>query len=273
MTAQMLTVVAPDGCPVSAYDEGAGRVGVVLVGGGLDDGTACAGLGARLAGRHRVLRPVRRQYRSDVASWRPVSIGDEAADVVALAGAVGRPCYLFGHSSGGVVALEAALAAPGRFDALAVFEPPVSSPDLPLGSDAVARAARDALDAGHPGKALQVFLRDVVRMPPALALLARGLALSARYRDRLIPGQVADYEALLGLGDRVPAYAGLGLHVLLATGERSPAHLHERSRLLERSLPWSDAVCLPRVRHGAPAEKPAAVADLLMTDIERRLGS
>ncbi len=272
MPERLLSLAAADGCPVSAHDEGHGAVAVVLAGGGLDDGRSYAGLAARLATRHRVLRLVRRQYRADVDSWRPVGLRDEAADVVAVAAAVGRPCYLFGHSSGGVAALEAALAAPDRFDALAVFEPPVSSADLPLGSPAAALAARRALDAGRPGKALQVFLRDVVRVPPALALLSRLVTLSRRYRDVLVPGQVADYEALLDLGDRLPAYAAVRHHVLLLTGERSPEHLLERSMLLERALPSSDAVRLPRARHGAPADKPAVVAELLLADIADRLG-
>lgn len=269
----MLTLESPDGAAVSAYDEGSGPVGVVIVGGGLDDGRAFAKVSRRLAARHRVLRLIRRQYRCDAATMRPIGIQDEAADVITLATMLGRPCYLVGHSSGGVVALEATIAAPDCFDALAVFEAPVSSPDLPLGSVATTRAARHALDVGHPAKALTIFLRDVVHVSPVLATLSGLAALSPRYRSQLIPGQIADYEALRRLGDRVPEYAAIAQHVLLLTGGKSPEHLKRRSQLLERVLASRDAVQMDDAGHGAPMSKPEDVARLLLADIDARIAT
>jgi len=81
-----LTAESADGCPILANDEGSGTVAVIIVHGGLDDGRGYARLAAQLASRHRVLRLVRRQYRTDLAQWQPVDIADEAADIVALAG-------------------------------------------------------------------------------------------------------------------------------------------------------------------------------------------
>lgn len=120
---ERLTVDSGDGHPVSAFDEGSGPATVIISGAGLDDGRGYARLAAKLAGTCRVLRLTRRRYRADLERSRVVEVADEAADVVALARAAGRPCYVFGHSAGGVVALEAALAAPDCIDALAVYEP------------------------------------------------------------------------------------------------------------------------------------------------------
>src|SRR3954451_396185 len=145
-TANQLTATSADGCPISAYDEGSGPVTVIIAGGGLDDGRGYAGLAARLTSRNRVLRLTRRGYRTDVARWRPLEIADEAADVVALPRGAGGPCYLFGHSAGGVVALEATLAAPDCFDALADFDPALDAAELPLADPASTLAARQALD-------------------------------------------------------------------------------------------------------------------------------
>ena len=88
-----LTAQSADGCSISAYVEGSGSVTVIIAGGRLDDGRGYAGLAAELSGANRVLRLTRRQYRTDLARWRPVDIADEAADVVALSRTVGRPCY------------------------------------------------------------------------------------------------------------------------------------------------------------------------------------
>jgi pimeloyl-ACP methyl ester carboxylesterase len=148
-----------------------------------------------------------------------VNVTDEAADVVALARTADRPCYLFGHSSGGVIALEAALIAPESFAALAVFEPPVELGETPL-PPAATHAARQAIDAGRPGRAIEIFARDLVKVPRPAARLVRLLALSPRFRNELIPGMVSDQEALDRLGGRLAAYGTIRQHVLLVT-ERS----------------------------------------------------
>lgn len=113
-----LTAELADGCPVAAFDEGRELIIVIISGGGLDDGSGYFRLAAQLSETCRVLRLTRRQYRVDVNRWRPVNIADEASDVVALARASGRPCYLSGHSACGAVALVAALAAPECFEAV-----------------------------------------------------------------------------------------------------------------------------------------------------------
>lgn len=263
----MIHAQSADGCPISAYDEGSGSITVVIAGGGLDEGRVYARLAAELAGTNRVLRLMRRQYRTDLAQWRPVEVADEAADVVALCQTVGRPCYVFGHSAGGVVALEAALTAPDCIDALAVFEPALDLAELPLGPPGATLAARQAVDSGHAGRALEIFLREMVKVPPPAAKLARLLALSPRFRTQLIPGQIADQEALERLGDRLAAYAEIRQHVLLVAGTRSPEHLRHRVELLHSALPSSDLHVMKGASHGAPVRKATEVAQLLLADI------
>ena len=266
-----MTATSADGCPISAYDEGSGPVTVIIAGGGLDDGRGYAKLAARLSNTNRVLRVTRRGYRTDVARWRPVDVADEAADVVALARAVGGPCYVFGHSAGGVVALEATLAAPDCFDALAVFEPAVDAAELPLGDPAATLEARQALDERHPGRALEIFLRDMVGVPRPAARIARLLALVPRFRSQLIPGQIGDQEALERLGDRLAAYRDISQHVLLVAGTKSPDHFRRRVGLLERELPSSDILHIDGAGHTGPIRKSSELASLLHADIGTRV--
>ena len=265
-----MRIRSDDGFTVSAYDEGSGPVPVIIIGGGMDDGRSYARLAAELAATNRVLRVVRRQYDPKAARWRPVQIADEVSDVIALARLVGRPCYLFGHSSGGVVALETALAAPDLVDALAVFEPAIDLAALPLGRPEATAAARQAVDAGRTGRALEIFLRDVVQMPRTTAKLARLLTLSTRFRTQLIPGQIADQEALKRLGDRLAAYARITQRVLIVAGSKSPRHLRDRADLLQGTLPSSELRQLDRVGHGAPATDARVVGRLLLADLDKR---
>ena len=264
---KQLTAESADGCPILAYDEGSGPVTVIMAGGGLDDGRGYARLAAQLTGSNRVLRVVRRQYRTDLARWWPVNIADEASDVVALARAAGRPCYVFGHSSGGVVALEAALAAPEYVDALAVYEPAIDLAELPLGTPTATIAARQALDAGQAGRALEIFLREMIQVPPLPAKLGRLLALLPRFRNQLIPGQIADQEALERLGDRLAAYRAMRQHVLLIAGTKSPEHLRRRTELVQNALSSSEMRWLHGARHSGPVTKANGLAQLLHADI------
>jgi pimeloyl-ACP methyl ester carboxylesterase len=260
---------AADGMPILARDEGSGPVTTIIVHGGLDDGRSYGRLAARLASGSRVLRIVRRRYGDERS--RNMDIADEAADVVALARDTDGPCYLFGHSSGGVVALEAAAAAPECFKAVAVFEPAIDLVDLPLSDPASTHAAHQALDAGHTGVALEIFLRDIVGVPRAAAILGRLLALVPRFRDQLIPGQIADQEALQRLGDRTTAYRGILMHVLLLTGAKSPEHLRRRSELLASELRNSDLQRLDGAGHNGPLRRSEAVAKLLLSDIHSHI--
>jgi pimeloyl-ACP methyl ester carboxylesterase len=159
----VFTVTSADGTDVRAYDEGKGPA-IVMLGPRLDDGTRTKKLAAILAGRYRVLRLHRRQYRLDLKAdpklgGSPVSIAQEVEDVVAIVRAIGGPVLLYGHSDGGVVALEALAASPSSFAGAVVFEPAaVIDADKPLaGKDGrVLAEARATLAAGRPGKAAAI---------------------------------------------------------------------------------------------------------------------
>lgn len=254
----MFTVTAPDGAQVQAADEGDGPT-VLILHPGLDDGGTWARVAAALASRYRVLRPHRRPYRLDLPT--PATIADEVGDVLALATAVRGPMVIVGHSSGGVVALEALVTAPERFAGAVLYEPPlVTGP--PLGGAAYAQA-QAAISDDRPGLAMRIFLRDVVQVPPWLAGVA-GLftALIPRLR-RWAPRQVAEVGAIDALGCRLEAYAAITAPVVLLGGDASPAHLGERLDALGAALPHAERVTLSGQGHDAQRRAPAAVAKVI----------
>lgn len=118
----MITTTSADGTNVRAIDEGQGRV-ILVLHPGLDDGKSWSKVAARLAKGYRVVRLHRRRYRLDITS--PCSIADEVDDVLAVAKLIGEPMLVVGHSSGGVVALEALAASRSTFAGAVVYEPPI----------------------------------------------------------------------------------------------------------------------------------------------------
>jgi pimeloyl-ACP methyl ester carboxylesterase len=253
----MLTATSADGTDVRAFDDGRGAVVLVLPG-GMDDGRTWRKVAVRLSSRLRVVRLHRRRYRLDIPTRTPPTIAEEVDDVLAVVATLGAPVLVVGHSSGGVVALEALVASPSSFAGAVVYEPPVVTGE-PLGGMALA-PARAALAAGRPGRALTIFLRDIVRVPPLAARLA-GLVVPVHRRWRAyVPRQLDDVEAIDGLGNRLDAYAEVGVPTVLLGGDRSPAHLGERIDVLARALPHAEKVVLRGEGHGANVSAPAEVA-------------
>lgn len=254
-----IAAVAADGTGVRAFDEGAGPV-VLVIHPGLDDGRSWGKVAAYLSPRFRVVRIVRRHYRLDLPAADGYSMSREVEDVQALAQAIGEPMVVVGHSSGAVVALEALVASPGTFAGAVLFEPPVATgPPDPAGSEAVA-LANAALAAGKPGKAAQIFIRDIVGMPAFSAWTLRPIVnLSPRLRA-MIPRQITDLD---GVGQRLDAYAQIATTVVLLGGERSPAHLGKSLDALAAVMPHTKRVTLAGRDHFANWKAPAEVARVI----------
>ena len=263
----MLTVPAGDGTEIRADDDGAGSC-VLIVHPGLDDGRSWRPVAELLALRFRVVSVHRRQYRLDLPGG--CSIAEEAADVVALARAIGAPLLLVGHSSGGLVALEALLQAPDSFAGAVLYEPPIET--APGEFRPALQRAQSAVRAGRMGRALAIFFRDVVGVSAAAASLSgRALALLPRWRD-LAPRQIADLAAIDDVGVALDRYTAIAAPVLLLTGDRSKDHLGRRTRALADALPGARTVVLTKQGHDANRRAPATVAAQVETFANAVLG-
>jgi pimeloyl-ACP methyl ester carboxylesterase len=160
-----------------------------------------------------------------------------------------------------VLALEALEALPEAFAGAVLYEPPcVIGP--PLGGEALARA-RVAMTAGNPGRALAIFLRDIVRTPAWAAWMSRAFLPLIPRVGRLAPHQLDDCAAIDEVGLRLEAYARIDVPVVLLGGERSPAHLGDRLDALERAMPNTERVRLRRQGHAANSLAPARVAEVI----------
>jgi pimeloyl-ACP methyl ester carboxylesterase len=196
-------------------DEGRGPA-VLVVHGGLSDESPWAKVAAELAPRFRVVRIRRRLYRPELPVDPATDFALETADVLALAKGIGSPCVLVGHSSGAVVALETLATDPSPFRGAVLYEPPIVL-DAPLGNGALDRA-RAACARHRRGRALTVFLRDMVEIPGLLAVAAGVAAAVVPAIRVLVPRQLDDVEAINRLGRRLDAYASIRTPTLLLTG-------------------------------------------------------
>lgn len=131
---------------------------VVMVSGGLDDGTENVPLAEHLADTFAVVN-YRRRGRGDSGDTQPYAVQREVEDLAAVIDATGGRAHLFGASTGGALAL-AATAVGLPVDRVAVHEVPYLLGEEMLTTwrtYTVDLAA--ALDTDDRDKALQFFMR------------------------------------------------------------------------------------------------------------------
>ena len=104
----MERVTSEDGTRI-AYERAGSGPAVVLVGGGISYRSENAPLAAQLAGRFSVYNYDRRG-RGDSTDTLPYAVDREIEDIGALIAAADGSAHLYGVSSGGALALQAAAA-------------------------------------------------------------------------------------------------------------------------------------------------------------------
>lgn len=119
---RVASAASADGTPIGYCSLGEGR-GLIIVGGVLSSGSDYLPLADRLARDFEVHLMDRRGRPNSGPIRQDHSIDDECADLLALARSTGAKA-VFGHSFGGLVALETARRHP-VFDQLFVYEPGV----------------------------------------------------------------------------------------------------------------------------------------------------
>ena len=153
----MNQVTSRDGTAI-AYLRGGDGPAVVLVSGGLDDGSENATLIPALADSFTVANYARRG-RGESGDTPPYGLEREIEDLAAVVDELGGRAHAFGASSGGALLLEAA-AAGLSLDRIAVWEVPYA-----VGGEAVAgwqeysAALREALARDDRDQALELFMR------------------------------------------------------------------------------------------------------------------
>jgi pimeloyl-ACP methyl ester carboxylesterase len=271
------TVTSSDGTTIGYSCVGQGN-GLVLVHGAGQTAESFRTLATELASRFTVFVPDRR------GRGRSPSYGDfqglrtEVADLEALLDATGAR-YVFGLSSGAVVAIETALVRPDVAK-LALYEPPLNHDRIR--HDAWAPRYERELAAGRPGSALVACLkgtsdRTAFRLVPGF-LLAKVLDLAVRRTaarpvppgtfspSELIPTIHYDVQTVTGAAGPLDRFAALSCQVLLLGGSKSARNLMATLDDLHRVLPGAGRITIHGVGHTAAdnAKQPDRVAAELL---------
>lgn len=185
----------------------------------------------------------------------------EAEDIVSIIEAVGEPAFVLGHSHGALCGLEAALLT-DRIRKLVLYEPPIPT-GLPFCPPEVLDRMQALVDEGELEPALELFMREVVKMPEhELAEYRKLPAWQARIRiTPTVPGeerQTAQYRF-------EPArFADMRTPTLLLMGGDSPEIFQRSIAALDSALPESRVAVMPGQQHIAIDTAP----DLFLGEVE-----
>jgi pimeloyl-ACP methyl ester carboxylesterase len=248
------TVTSPDGTTI-AFDRSGDGPPLIVVTGALADRAAAALLAPLLDGSFTVVGYDRRG-RGDSGDTPPYAVEREVEDLRALTDEVGE-AFVFGHSSGGALALEAAIRRlPVR--KVAVYEVPFIVDDSrpPIPADYV-KHLRELVAAGRRGDAVEYFLTAAVGMPADAVRPMREMPMWAGM-EALAHTIANDGEVM---GDRMSGRplqaewaATITVPTLVMDGGASPPWAGNSMRQLASLLPDSEHQTLEGQDHGAAPE-------------------
>ncbi len=190
------------------------------------------------------------------------SMTKECEDVDALLTETGTH-FVFGHSSSGLIALQAALTLPSLHK-VALYEPPLSLHGS-ISSSWIPRFDRE-IAQGKPALALITFLKadHLTRLPRWLLLPLLKWYLPREQKtllpndipmEALIPTQRFDGLLVKEMDGRLETFAHLHAEVLLLGGAKSPAFLREVLDALNHTLSQVKRIEYPDLDHSAPTDQ------------------
>ena len=164
-------VTSADGTTI-AFDKLGSGPPLILVCGGSTDRGANVGLAEQLAPQFTIYNYDRRG-RGDSGDTLPYAVAREVEDIDAVVAAAGGSAFLWGSSSGAVLALEAAGRLGNRISRLAMWEPPfILDPKARPPADQVEQYDR-MISEGRRGDAVEYFMTKVIGMPADFVAYAR----------------------------------------------------------------------------------------------------
>lgn len=251
----MYTLISNDGTEIAYDKEGQGPA-VILVEGAMGVRTSGTRLARLLAPAFTVYRYDRRG-RGDSTDTKPYSVAKEVEDLAALIEVAGGSACIYGISSGGALALDAAITLDNKVDKLAVYEIPYDSSETGIRAWQEYRTKLMELIASDcPGDAVELFLRFV----GAPHDVVHGIRNSPSWKALEVVAPTLVYDAaVLGENRPVPTEraARVTAQTLILGGSVSYGFIpfiQATAELLSKSIPGAQHRTLEGQRHDVDVE-------------------
>jgi pimeloyl-ACP methyl ester carboxylesterase len=193
----------------------------------------------------------------------PYAVEREVEDIDALIGEAGGAAFVYGKSSGAVLALEATSKLPGKIKKLALYEPPFIVDDSrPLPPKDYVKQLNELTAAGRRGDAVEFFMTKVVGMPAEAVAPMRK---APTWPKLEAVAHTLPYDAAV-LGDTMAGkplppqrWASATVPTLVMDGGASPAWIRHAAQALANILPHAQHRTLEGQTHDVAPEVLAPV--------------
>jgi pimeloyl-ACP methyl ester carboxylesterase len=250
-----------DGTAIAFERQGRGR-SLVLVGGAFSTRVTAAGLAAALA-PHLAVVTYDRRGRGTSGDSSSYAVEREVEDLSALIRLVGGHASLFGHSSGAILALEAArLGAP--VDRVVAYEPPFIASGFPRPGADLAERLRSLVAEGCRDDAVVLFQSEAIGLPPQVI---QGLRGTAMWSGLVSLAHTLPYDVeITGPGNVLPAarLAEIRVPTLVISGTASMPWMLQGTRAVAAAIPGARHLTLEGADHGTPLAHPEVVIPPLL---------
>lgn len=223
----METVTSKDGTSI-AFDQSGEGPAVILVLGAFNERATGMPL-AKFLERHFTVFNYDRRGRGESEDTIPYAIEREIEDIDALIAQAGGSAFVFGYSSGAILALRA-VAHGLAISRLALYDPP------PPGAKAgqIAPQLTGLIAAGRRGDAVELYQTDAVGIPAAVVAQMR----SAPFRPLLEKmAHTLVYESTILKSLPVRLVDSIRVPTLVIGGEESPEVMRQAAQSLADALP------------------------------------
>jgi pimeloyl-ACP methyl ester carboxylesterase len=235
------TVTSKDGT-VIAFDQMGQGPALILVDGAMN--TRVSGSKTELVdllAPHFTVYSYDRRGRGDSADTPPYVVQREIEDIEALIDRAGGSAFLYGHSSGGCLALEAAGTLGANVTKVALYEAPYN--DDPAAQKAWSEYINqltEVLATGRRGDAVALFMQ-YVGVPPEQIMGMRQTPFWPNL-EAIAPTLAYDHTEIMGPTAAVPnaRLAAMTVPTLVICGGSSPEFMHNTARTISEVVP--DAV-------------------------------
>lgn len=268
-------VISKDGTSI-AYEQSGSGPAVILVNSALSSRADARRLAALLS-EHLTVINYDRRGRGESGDTKPYAVEREVEDIGALIDKAGASAFVFGHSSGAVLALEAANMLPDKIAKAALFEPPfvVDASRPPFPADFVARVT-ELVATGKRSEAVEYFMIQAIGVPAEIVAQMKQAPMWAGM-EKL--AHTLPYDgAVMGdtqSGRPLPTtrWTAVRAPTLIIDGENSDESLHNAARALGAILPGSKRRTLAGQDHSVVFTRPDALAPVLTDFFESGLKS
>jgi pimeloyl-ACP methyl ester carboxylesterase len=244
-----------DGTTIAFDREGNGPPLVVVVGAFCDRSTSRA-LATMLAPDFTVYRYDRRG-RGSSGDTTPYSVEREIEDLEAVVTAAGGPAFVYGHSSGAVLVLDAAARGlPVR--TMAVYEPPYIVEGTRPRPNQLTERVSELIVAGRSSDAAELFLVEGPGLPADVVTAMKGTPGWAQFEAI---AHTLPYDLAVCADQVVPTerLATIAVPTLALSGGKSPQWARDAVDAVARAIPGSENRVLQGQTHGVADDALAPV--------------